>query len=316
MTRVRKNQNGLAACLAESCNKSAVSSGYCNIHYQRLRRWGNTQGKQIVCVICSKTTIQRSGRQKTCSAKCSQQLKQDRLKEFRSRQPTVRQRIRCTECDSFFLAKTNQITCSSECRARRLAKYEASRAEERRRKPKPQICSWCDKTFIPLSHAKTCSPECRVKYTQAKRGAKGKELRKRTCVVCGGNFKVGALNNKTLTCSADCRSKRAIQNQQASYERSKDRRRGSVLRSANLKRRFQITEADYTAMLEAQSGRCAICGTSKPGTSGVFAVDHDHETGQVRGLLCRSCNVGIGNLKDKADLLRSAIAYLERNRPN
>lgn len=60
-------------------------------------------------------------------------------------------------------------------------------------------------------------------------------------------------------------------------------------------------------LLPAQNGRCAICKEFFTGTPN---VDHDHQTGVVRGLLCHGCNVGIGFLKDDIRLLKSAIVYL------
>lgn len=68
----------------------------------------------------------------------------------------------------------------------------------------------------------------------------------------------------------------------------------------------------YRAKLAAQSGLCAICG-GPPGKRSLN-VDHDHVTGRVRDLLCARCNVGIGGLQDDPDLLRKAIAYIERHR--
>lgn len=62
-------------------------------------------------------------------------------------------------------------------------------------------------------------------------------------------------------------------------------------------------------MLDAQGGGCAICGEG-PGDRFHLVVDHDHQTSEVRGLLCTACNVGIGNLRDDPDLLRRALAYL------
>lgn len=77
---------------------------------------------------------------------------------------------------------------------------------------------------------------------------------------------------------------------------------------------YGITESDYLAMLEAQGGTCAICHQAEriPGRS--LAIDHDHETGRVRGLLCASCNRGIGMLGDDVDRLASAIEYLRVDR--
>lgn len=68
-------------------------------------------------------------------------------------------------------------------------------------------------------------------------------------------------------------------------------------------------------MLAAQNGGCAICSTTTPdGNARRFHVDHDHETGKIRGLLCHSCNTGIGKLRDDPDLLLSAVAYLRKGR--
>lgn len=78
-----------------------------------------------------------------------------------------------------------------------------------------------------------------------------------------------------------------------------------------LKTKYGLTLEDYEEMLEAQGGGCLICG-SKGGERGL-AVDHSHETGKVRGLLCLNCNAGIGNLRDDVELLKKAIKYLERN---
>ena len=77
----------------------------------------------------------------------------------------------------------------------------------------------------------------------------------------------------------------------------------------HLKRLYGISYKEYQVMLEAQGGRCAICATDKPGKR-AFAVDHCHDTGNVRGLLCTNCNTGIGNLQDNIGLLERAIEYL------
>ena len=81
-------------------------------------------------------------------------------------------------------------------------------------------------------------------------------------------------------------------------------------RRAKLKYKYGITPEEYDRLLSEQAGGCAICG----GTNGKkpLYVDHDHITGQVRGLLCHGCNVAIGHMKDDASLLRRAAVYLER----
>lgn len=81
-----------------------------------------------------------------------------------------------------------------------------------------------------------------------------------------------------------------------------------------LRRTYGLTLTQYNEMLDAQGGVCAICGTSDPkGKSGTyFVVDHNHETGNNRGLLCNRCNRAIGLLGESPGVLNSAIEYLKR----
>jgi hypothetical protein len=80
-----------------------------------------------------------------------------------------------------------------------------------------------------------------------------------------------------------------------------------------LKGKYNITIADYDQLLFKQENCCAICRGSDTGHLGRFVVDHDHLTGKVRGLLCWSCNVGIGHLKDNPQILVAAANYLNVN---
>ena len=70
---------------------------------------------------------------------------------------------------------------------------------------------------------------------------------------------------------------------------------------------YGITPEDYDLMYEQQKGNCAVCGTFK---ARLF-VDHSHEDGKVRGLLCTNCNTGIGMFHDNTDHLKKAIEYLQ-----
>jgi len=69
-----------------------------------------------------------------------------------------------------------------------------------------------------------------------------------------------------------------------------------------------VTPEQYADMLEAQGGVCALCGGTDPDRR--LAVDHCHETGAVRGLLCFACNTGIGKLGDTAEALYRAWQYV------
>jgi hypothetical protein len=81
----------------------------------------------------------------------------------------------------------------------------------------------------------------------------------------------------------------------------------------HLMRRFGLTREDYLKILDQQNGRCACCGTLEPGGRGSFHVDHNHVTGEIRGLLCRRCNNAIGQFEDSAELLKAAIDYLNKS---
>ena len=81
----------------------------------------------------------------------------------------------------------------------------------------------------------------------------------------------------------------------------------------DLKTRYGITLFKYNEMLEKQNHKCIICGNSIFDKVNV-AVDHDHITGKIRGLLCKNCNWGLGNFRDNTELLNNAIKYLKEDR--
>lgn len=78
-----------------------------------------------------------------------------------------------------------------------------------------------------------------------------------------------------------------------------------------LLRKYGMTLEQRDALLANQEGKCAVCRTTTPGGKG-WVVDHDHVTGKVRGILCLTCNTGIGHLKDDVNVLKAAVVYLER----
>lgn len=108
----------------------------------------------------------------------------------------------------------------------------------------------------------------------------------------------------------ECDNKRSIAWKKANVESTK-----MTSKRYYLKVKYGLTMEQYDALLSAQGGCCACCGSDSVRGRGVyFPVDHDHETGAVRGLLCNPCNVGIGALGDCAEGVARALAYLERTR--
>ena len=85
------------------------------------------------------------------------------------------------------------------------------------------------------------------------------------------------------------------------------------IRNCEYLSRYGITLSEYEEMLRSQDNRCATCNKHQTEVHRkILHVDHCHETGQVRGLLCRSCNVALGFVEDSEDTLTEMILYLRK----
>jgi hypothetical protein len=88
-------------------------------------------------------------------------------------------------------------------------------------------------------------------------------------------------------------------------------------RDAYYLRSYGISADEADEILAAQNGRCAICCTPATDRLASMHLDHDHDTGAIRGFLCIDCNHGLGKLRDSADLLLRALVYLrQRQEPD
>jgi hypothetical protein len=103
----------------------------------------------------------------------------------------------------------------------------------------------------------------------------------------------------------DCRADYDREQRATHPDKFKDRNRRITLR------KYKLDVAGYDRLLEKQHGVCAICGNGNKGKT--FHVDHDHKTGVVRGLLCSSCNMALGLLKDDPNIVLRMFDYLEDN---
>jgi hypothetical protein len=101
----------------------------------------------------------------------------------------------------------------------------------------------------------------------------------------------------------DCHRKKG----KVRYRKHKDKHIDNRLRHD-----FGITLIDYNKLLEKQGGGCAICGKKSKESKTMLAVDHNHTTKKVRGILCASCNNGLGRFFDNTEYLAKAIEYLNR----
>lgn len=119
-------------------------------------------------------------------------------------------------------------------------------------------------------------------------------FKEKPCRMCGTLFMPNAPSE--LYCSDTCKDRGMANNY--------------------LKRNYGIMMDDYDRIYKEQKGLCCICGTegfimNKDRHKLKLVVDHCHETGKVRGLLCHNCNRALGLLKDNVDYLKIAIKYLE-----
>mgnify|MGYP000844767616 FL=1 len=86
--------------------------------------------------------------------------------------------------------------------------------------------------------------------------------------------------------------------------------RKEYMRDYHLRTTYDISADEYDELLQKQNKKCAICEREAPGRN-KLSVDHDHEDGHVRGLLCNECNGGLGRFRDDPNRIRRALEYLE-----
>lgn len=130
------------------------------------------------------------------------------------------------------------------------------------------------------------------------------------CPSCNNDFEIKIRNINRgggVYCSKKCNPSYA-----AKYERS------VLLRRRNLKK-YGLSIEKYQDIVESINNKCQICGKT-PSPSSVrhnkLSVDHDHVTGQLRGLICHKCNVALGLFCEDVDILNNAIQYLNKYNKN
>lgn len=117
----------------------------------------------------------------------------------------------------------------------------------------------------------------------------------KSCSKCGTRKRIGEYYRSNETYHSQCKQ----------CEQETDRKRQNS--DKNRLRRYNLSKEEFREMLREQKGRCAICSKR----SNRLVVDHDHSSSMVRGLLCNSCNLGIGLLGDTLEGVLSAAYYLK-----
>lgn len=138
--------------------------------------------------------------------------------------------------------------------------------------------------------------------------ADGRQSRCKECKLAGNLAWRKANKNKVAESKRGyaIRNREAMRKYQKEYRALRGAEAAEYRRRWNLATRYSLTIEDFTRLLESQGGCCAVCGRK----GGRQVVDHDHDTGEVRGILCVRCNVAIGSLGDSVEGLMRAVRYL------
>lgn len=156
----------------------------------------------------------------------------------------------------------------------------------------------------------------RIKRTQAEI-EKDIELQTKVCCVCEERKPFDDFYNlKDKQDGKSYRCKVCDEGARKKWAKDNPEKQLKSQRRNNLRTKYGLSLRDYDEMLAKQGGVCAICGKD-PKDNVVstrvhrLSVDHNHETGKIRGLLCNQCNRGLGFLQDSSHLLRVAANYLD-----
>lgn len=172
-----------------------------------------------------------------------------------------------------------------------------------------KTCERCGGTYFGYKASKRCKPCRRKAKTEWERerlqDPEYKERRKATSKIWEQANKEKRANYQRDWASANPEKIKAyaLKYYYANPTKSATKREKQKLRQ------WGLTIEQYEELLKRQNGVCAIC--NKACSSGrKLAIDHDHKTGRIRGLLCSNCNLGLGKFFDNKELLRKAISYL------
>ncbi|NOS67795.1 MAG: hypothetical protein HOO67_05540 [Candidatus Peribacteraceae bacterium] len=131
----------------------------------------------------------------------------------------------------------------------------------------------------------------------------------KTCTKCHGSLPAALFYRQTASHDGRGRWCKKCHNAHVLQNRRTDPAFKKARRQYQLHRVYGITPEDFAQMLKSQRGLCAICDLEmKPA-----CVDHDHETQQIRGLLCRKCNMALGALDDSLCRVYRAAEYLKQH---
>jgi Recombination endonuclease VII len=166
--------------------------------------------------------------------------------------------------------------------------------------PEHMVCPQCGAEFMRVRTQGRlriyCSRKCTMAASEQRKIDRNAALAPRRCV-CG----VAVVTPVGKPVCPDCR---------------KDPRPNAQVRErARTLSAYGLTQSDWDGLIRRQENKCALCRTDEPGNRGErWHIDHDHVTGQVRGLLCHRCNMGLGCFRDDPEIIKAAARYVTKHR--
>lgn len=175
-----------------------------------------------------------------------------------------------------------------------------------------KTCKKCDKTLpLEMFYLKDKNTKLRDARCRICKAEKMREYRKNNVEI------VKAIEKRTRKKNAQKIRERSAKWYQDNREKALQYRaeyrkqKADKVRLGKIKSTFGLSASEYATMIDSQDHKCAICGRHENELTRRLAVDHCHNKGKVRGLLCGQCNTGLGQFKDSIEILSKAIAYLE-----
>lgn len=206
----------------------------------------------------------------------------------------------CVVCDAAFTPRmSRQVCCSDSCRRERHLRIARDHAKRKYVPASPlpdKPCALCGVPFTPYRASSLyCGDICKSQAQNERKRAVRHGDGRRDCVKCGAT---GSVERKpgVAVCDA-CK----VDPRDPDKMRAKSQRRRL--------RRYGLTPEQYDEIWRRQGSMC-VCGVTEPGPKG-WCIDHCHDTGKVRGILCNGCNITLGHAQDDPHRLRVLAHYLE-----
>lgn len=263
----------------------------------------------LVCGNCNNSFEfeNKPGRKPSyCSKKCKDDQIKLSIERSRERAPDKN----CKRCGKVFKAlprsgENRNLFCSREC-VELYAKEQGKHLESK--------CLYCGEIRRLASNRLFCNIKCKTNYILL--NPIYCDVKKK-CNSCGESKSLYEFSlisiNESMNFSNFCVK---CKSRKSNAKRTKEDARQNHLMS-----RYGITQELFDKIIEEQNGICPICERSqeewkdegRKGAAGQWHIDHDHETGKIRGCLCYSCNIGLGKFSDNPNILIKAIEYLEKH---